>query len=119
MHKLALALNSLIHNKPDENSVLLHKQFQESLDTSFDIDKLKEALDECKLMSDLNLKIKVLEILSVALHHMSANDKMNRVDIYILNNEYIKAIKLYRELFGTGLADSKAACDKRRVQLLG
>lgn len=120
MNIIALALNNLIHTQPSETSNLLHKQFQDSLkETSFDIDKLKDALDECKTLSDLNLKYKVLEVLSIAIKNMSIDDRWNRIDALIHANTHIAAIKLYRELFGAGLAQSKIACDERRKLIRG
>lgn len=117
MSNLANVIVALINTPPGDRSRDLHKMFIDAVnETEFNIDSAKEALDQANLLGNLNVPI-ISAISACIKKNTTKSDAMSEVEAYIRGDQKIAAIKKYREIFGAGLADSKAAVEKYGLEI--
>lgn len=117
MSNLANAIVALINTQPGDRSKTVHEIFINSVKNSkFDLDASKEALDQAALLGALN--VSVIEAISACIgQHVVGDDRLAEIDAYMRDDKKISAIKLWRERFNVGLADSRAAVEQRGLDL--
>ena len=117
MSNLANAIVALINTPPGDRSKVVHEIFINSVKNSkFDLESSKESLDQAALLGALN--VSVIEAISACIgQHIAGDDRLAEIDAYMRDDKKIYAIKLWRERFNVGLAESKAAVEKRGLDL--